>query len=199
MLELLTGSGMALAAGLNAFIPLLGIGLLSRFTDLLTLPAGWQWIESTPALIILGVLLVVEVVADKIPAIDSVNDLLQTAVRPASGGIVFAAGSSSQTAAVTDPATLLQDWQWVPVALGVLLALTTHTTKALSRPVIDASTMGVGAPVTSTAEDASSVGLVLAAVLAPVLVGVAIVVVAVLLVIVVRRWLRYRDAQPRAG
>lgn len=206
MLELLTGSGLALAAGLNAFIPLLGLGLLSRYTDLLALPEGWQWIESTPALVILGVLLLGEMVADKIPAVDSVNDVLQTVVRPASGGLVFAAGSISETSAVTDPATLLEDWRWVPVVLGVLLALTTHTTKALSRPVIDASTVGVGAPVASTAEDASAVGLVLAAVLVPVLVGVVIVVAVVLLVVVLSRWFRLRGRDrarpvggPRAG
>ncbi|WP_127573016.1 DUF4126 domain-containing protein [Georgenia faecalis] len=196
MLELLTGSGLALAAGLNAFIPLLGLGLLSRYTDLLALPQGWQWIESTPALVILGVLLVIEVVADKVPALDSVNDLLQTAVRPASGGIVFAAGSVSETTAVTDPSTLLEDWRWVPIVLGVLLALTTHTTKALSRPVVNASTAGIGAPVASAAEDVSAVGLVLAAVLLPALVAVVVVVVVVLLVILVRRWRAARSARP---
>ena len=196
MLELLTGSGLAMASGLNAFIPLLGLGLLSRFTDMLALPAGWQWLESTPALAILAVLLVVEVVADKIPAVDSVNDLLQTAVRPASGGIVFAAGSSSQTAAVTDPSSLLQDWQWVPVVLGVLLALTTHTTKTLSRPVVNTATAGVGAPVVSTVEDASAVGLVLASLLLPVLVALLVVVVLVLLVLAVRRRLAGRSVGP---
>ncbi|MPV36740.1 DUF4126 domain-containing protein [Georgenia subflava] len=197
MLELLTGSGLAMAAGLNAYIPLLGLGLLSRFTDLLSLPAGWQWLESTPALAVLAVLLLVEVVADKIPAVDSVNDVLQTAVRPVSGGMVFAAGSSSETTAVTDPASLLQDWRWVPVVLGVLLALTTHTTKTLSRPVVNTATVGVGAPVVSTAEDASAVGLVIASVLLPVLVGLLVVVVLVLLVLAVRRRLAARSTPPR--
>ena len=52
---------------------------------------------------IVAVLLAVEVVADKIPALDSVNDVIQTFVRPTAGGIVFGAGTASQTAAVTDP------------------------------------------------------------------------------------------------
>jgi hypothetical protein len=190
VLELLTGSGLAMAAGLNAYIPLLALGLLSRFTGLLSLPTGWDWLSSTPALVVLAVLLAVEVVADKVPAVDSVNDVLQTVVRPTAGGVVFAAGSSSTTAAATDPATLLDGWAWVPVALGVLLALTTHTSKALARPVVNASTLGVGAPVVSAAEDVSAVGLVLAAVLVPVLVGVLVVVAVVLLVLVLRRWRR---------
>ncbi|WP_418605957.1 DUF4126 family protein [Georgenia sp. SUBG003] len=90
---------------------------------------GWQWLESTPALVILAVLLLTEVVADKVPVVDSANDALQTLVRPAAGGVVFAAGSASETAAVTDPGTLAQDWRWVPVLLGVLLALAIHLTK----------------------------------------------------------------------
>ena len=38
--ELLTGLGLASAAGLNAYIPLLAMGLLGRFTDLVNLPQG---------------------------------------------------------------------------------------------------------------------------------------------------------------
>jgi len=196
VLELLTGSGMAMAAGLNAYVPLIGLGLLSRYTDLLALPAGWGWLESTPALVVLGVLLAVEVVADKIPVVDSVNDVLQTVVRPAAGGIVFAAGSASETAAVADPGTLLRDWQWVPIVLGVLLALTTHTTKAVARPAVNTMTAGTGAPVVSAAEDVSSVALVLVSVLLPALVALLVVVVLVLLVLAVRRRIAARAARP---
>jgi hypothetical protein len=189
---------MAMAAGLNAYVPLIALGLLSRFSDLLTLPEGWSWLESTPALAVLAVLLVVEMVADKIPVVDSVNDVIQTAVRPAAGGIVFAAGSSSQTQAVPDPSTLLEDWRWVPVVLGVLLALTTHTAKAVSRPVVNTATAGTGAPVASAVEDASAVGLVLVSVLLPVLAGLLVVVVLVLAVLAVRRWLAGRGRTRRA-
>ena len=87
MFEVLTGAGLAAAAGLNAYIPLLAIGLLSRFTDLVSLPPGWAWLENGWVQIILGVLLVIEIVADKVPAVDSVNDWIQTIVRPAAGGI----------------------------------------------------------------------------------------------------------------
>jgi hypothetical protein len=43
--ELITGYGLATAAGLNAYIPLLAVGLLGRFTDLITLPHTWSWLE----------------------------------------------------------------------------------------------------------------------------------------------------------
>ena len=61
------------------------LGLLSRFTDLVTLPQGWAWLENGWVMTIVGVLLAVEIVADKIPALDSINDAIQTfgARRPA--------------------------------------------------------------------------------------------------------------------
>jgi hypothetical protein len=193
VLELMTGSGLAMAAGLNAYVPLLALGLLSRFTGLLSLPEGWQWLQGDVALVVLGVLLLVEVVADKVPVVDSLNDVLQTVVRPASGGLVLAAGAASQTVAVTDPGAL-EGWRWVPVVLGVLLALAVHGTKALARPAVNATTAGVGAPVVSTVEDVSSVALVLVAVLLPVAVAVLAAGVLVLLVLAIRRRLgRRRD------
>ena len=81
-MELLTGFGLATAAGLNAYIPLLVIGLLSRYTDLINLPGTWAWLDNGWVLLILFVLLAIEFVADKIPAIDTVNDVVQTFVRP---------------------------------------------------------------------------------------------------------------------
>ena len=69
-MELLTGLGMATASGLNAYIPLLALGLLSRFTDLISLPHGWDWLENGWVMAIVAVFLVVEIVADKIPALD---------------------------------------------------------------------------------------------------------------------------------
>jgi hypothetical protein len=177
-MELLTGVGLASAAGLNAYIPLMAMGLLARFTDLVNLPSGWAWLENGWVLAIVAVLLAVEVVADKIPALDSVNDVIQTVVRPTSGGIVFGAGAASQTAAVTDPGAFVSSGQWIPIAIGVVVALVMHLTKTAVRPVANVATAGVAAPVLSTFEDVTSIGLVFAAILLPVLVLVALVLIA---------------------
>jgi hypothetical protein len=181
MLELATGAGLALAAGLNAWIPLLALGLLSRYTDLLALPPGWSWLENGWVLVVLGVLLLLEVVGDKVPVVDSVNDVVQTVVRPGAGGIAFGAGATSETARVEDPGTFLESGAWVPVLLGIVLALAVHLAKAGVRATANAATGGIAAPVLSTAEDGASVGLSLAAVLVPllvvpVLVGLGVVV-----------------------
>ncbi|MDT5127243.1 MAG: hypothetical protein QOH54_2887, partial [Mycobacterium sp.] len=172
-MELLTGFGLATAAGLNAYIPLLALGLLSRFTDLVTLPHAWAWLENGRVMSIVAALLVVEVVADKIPALDSVNDAIQTFVRPTAGGIVFGSGTAAQTSAVTDPGAFAQTGQWIPVVVGVVVALVVSLTKSAVRPAANVATAGVAAPVLSTIEDVTSIGLVFVAILIPVLVLVA--------------------------
>lgn len=170
MLEVLTGSGLAASAGLNAYIPLLLMGLLARYTDLVDLPRAWQWLDNGWVVLILAVLLAVEVVADKVPVVDHVNDVVQTVVRPTAGGLAFGAGSSSQTVTVSNPDTFFSSHQWVPVLVGVLIALGVHLLKAAARPVINATTAGFGAPVASTAEDAASAVMSVVAILLPVLV-----------------------------
>lgn len=170
MLEVLTGSGLAASAGLNAYIPLLLMGLLARYTDLVDLPSGWQWLGNGWVVLILAVLLAVELVADKVPVLDHVNDVVQTLVRPTAGGLAFGAGSSSETVTVSDPDTFFSSHQWVPVVVGVLIALGVHLLKAAARPVINATTAGFGAPIASTAEDATSAVMSVVAILLPVLV-----------------------------
>ena len=193
-MELLTGFGLATAAGLNAYIPLLALGLLSRFTDLVSLPHGWAWLENGWVMTIVAVLLVIEVVADKIPALDSVNDAIQTFVRPTAGGIVFGSGTAAQTSAVSDPGAFAQSGQWIPVVIGVVVALLVSLTKSAVRPAANVATAGMAAPVLSTVEDATSVGLVFLAILLPVLVLVAVVALAWAVVRILRRRRRQRAA-----
>ncbi|MBX7265465.1 DUF4126 domain-containing protein [Micromonospora sp. Llam7] len=176
MLEVLTGTGLAASAGLNAYIPLLITGLLARYTSVIDLPGGWQWLGNGWVLGILAVLLAVEVVADKVPVVDHVNDVVQTVVRPTAGGLAFGAGSASETVTVSDPDSFFAGGgQWLPVLVGVLIALGVHLLKSAARPVINATTAGLGAPVASTAEDATSVVMSLVAIILPVLVLVFLV------------------------
>ncbi|MFE9189335.1 DUF4126 domain-containing protein [Micromonospora sp. NPDC007208] len=175
MFEVLTGTGLAASAGLNAYIPLLILGLLGRYTDLIDLPSGWTWLGNGWVIAIMAVLLAVEMVADKVPVVDHINDVVQTVVRPTAGGLAFGAGSSSETVTVSDPGSFFSSHQWVPVVTGVLLALGVHLLKSAARPVINATTAGFGAPVASTAEDATSVVVSLVAIILPVLVLVFLV------------------------
>jgi len=182
MFELLTGTGLAVAAGLNAYIPLLVLGVAGRLLDFVELPAAWAWLENPWVIAALSVLLVIEIIADKVPVVDSINDWLQTIIRPAAGGIAFGTGAAAETAVVSDPEAFFSSNAWVPVVVGILLALGTHATKMLARPALNAATAGTAAPIVSAAEDFSSVFLSVLALLIPAL-GIAVIAGLILLVI----------------
>lgn len=168
MLAALTGAGLSAAAGLNAYIPFLLVALVARFTDVLDLPHQFAWIESSWAIGIAAVLLLSEVVLDKIAVVDHLNDAVGTFVRPATGGLIFAATAAAQD--YEQGSTLMQDHPWVGVLLGIVTAGVVHTGKAVSRPVVNATTGGLGTPVVSAAEDGASLTLSLVAIFLPVLV-----------------------------
>lgn len=191
-MELMTGFGLATAAGLNAYIPMLSMGLLDRYTTLVNLPHGWDWLANGWVMAIVAVLLMVEIVADKVPALDSVNDAVQTFVRPTAGGIVFGSGTAAQTAAVSDPAEFARTGQWVPVVIGVVTALAVHLTKTAVRPAANVATAGVAAPVLSTIEDFTSVGLTFIAILIPALVLIVLIALVGVAVWLLRRRRRGR-------
>jgi hypothetical protein len=191
VLESLMGIGLASSAGLNAYIPLLIVGLLGRFTDVIDLPASFRWLENPWVIGIVTILFAIEFVADKIPIVDHVNDAIQTVVRPTSGGLVFGAASGSQTATVTDPADFFTNNQWVPIVAGIVISFIVHSMKAAARPVINASTAGVGAPVVSTAEDFVSALMSVVAILLPFLI-IFFILGMVGFFVLVRRWRRRR-------
>jgi uncharacterized membrane protein len=194
VLELLTGIGLATSAGLNAYIPLLVIGLLARYTDLITLPPTWQWLENGWTLVILAILLVIEVVADKIPVVDHINDVVQTVVRPGAGGIAFGAAASSTTVTVQDPGEFFTSNQWVPIAAGVVISLIVHGMKAAARPVVNVATAGIGAPAVSATEDAFSISMSFVAIIFPILI-IGFLIALIALFIVMRRRRRRRKAE----
>ena len=134
------------------------------------LPGGWQWLENGWVLGILTVLLAIEVVADKIPIVDHINDAVQTVVRPTAGGLAFGAAASSQTVTVSDPADFFSNNTWVPIVAGIAISFIVHSMKAAARPIVNASTAGLGAPVASTAEDIFSVSMSFIAIIFPVLI-----------------------------
>ena len=178
---ILTGLGLAAAAGLNAYIPLVIVGFL-QFFDVVDFGAPFDNLANPWVLGVLVVLLLVEVLADKIPAVDSVNDVILTVVRPAAGAVLFAASTSLGT----DIPPV------VALIAGLITAGTVHGTKAAMRPVLNAGTAGAAAPVVSTGEDIASTALAFAAILAPILILVALVVFVWLVV----RWLRRRRREP---
>ncbi|WP_298748940.1 DUF4126 domain-containing protein [uncultured Serinicoccus sp.] len=168
MLAALTGAGLSAAAGLNAYIPFILVALIARFTDVINLPHQYAWIESNWAIGIAAVLLLSEVVLDKVAIVDHLNDAVGTFVRPATGGLIYAASTAAED--FEQGSNFMQDNPWVGVLLGIITAGIVHTGKAVTRPVVNTTTGGLGTPVVSAAEDGAALTLSLVAIFLPVLV-----------------------------
>ncbi|MCC7352713.1 MAG: DUF4126 domain-containing protein [Anaerolineae bacterium] len=177
--------GLSTAAGLNAYLPLLIVALTARFTDLITLQKPWDALEHPIVIVLLAILLIVEMTADKIPAIDTANDVINTAIRPAAGAVLFAA-----------QANLINDVHpALALACGLLIAGTVHAAKSTARPVVTATTGGLGNPVVSVVEDVISAAMTVVSILAPVLVVFFMAAVGYL----AYRWVRRRRAKRAAA
>ena len=171
-MELLTGLlaafGLSASAGLNAYIPLLVIGLVARYTDLIQLGSPWDAITSWWILGLLILLSVVEFFADKIPAVNHANDAVQTLIRPVAGAIVFAASAN----VISDIHPVLA------LAAGLLVAGTVHAVKSVAvRPAVTATTGGVGNVPVSVAEDVLATFLSVLAVVLPILLAFIFLVI----------------------
>jgi len=161
MMGLLAAFGLAAATGLNAYLPLLIVGLLARYTQLIALKAPWNALTHP-------VVLVIEVTVDKIPAVDTVNDVIQTVFRPVAGAILFAASGN----VISNLSPVLA------MICGLLIAGGVHTAKAVARPAVTAGTLGTANPIVSLAEDVVSGATTIIAVVAPaVLAALAFLVV----------------------
>jgi hypothetical protein len=179
-----TAFGLSASAGLNAYIPLLIVGLLARYTDLIHLNSPWDTLSNAWIILFLCLLVIIEMLADKVPAVNHINDLIQTVIRPAAGAIAFAASAN----VVTDVSPVLA------LACGLLVAGTVHVAKAgVVRPAVTATTGGAGNVPVSIAEDVTSTVLSIVAVVLPILIGTLLVVIASF--IIWRIWKRMnRDA-----
>lgn len=176
-MELLTGIftafGLSASAGLNAYIPLLLVGLLARYTNLIQLNRPWDTLTDPWIILLLCVLVIIEMIADKVPAVNHINDAIQTLIRPAAGAIAFAASAN----VITDVNPVLA------LAAGLLIAGSVHVAKAGAlRPMVTATTGGAGNVPVSIAEDIIAFVLSILAVVLPILIGTLLVVLAAFII-----------------
>jgi hypothetical protein len=156
---LLSAFGLSTAAGLNAYIPLLVIGLLDRYTDLVRLSAPYDVLANPWVLLVIALLALVDFVGDKVPAVDHAFHAVGMVVHPVAGAIMFMAANAS--AGAVNPV--------LAAICGLLLAGVTHTARAAARPVATATTAGLANPVVSLVEDIGALALSVMAVLLPLL------------------------------
>jgi hypothetical protein len=172
---------LAACAGFRAWLPLLLTGAFSR--------AGWfelgesfQFLGSNKALALFAIATVVEIVGDKIPAVDHALDAIGTPLRPAVGALLAA----SVLGLVSDPLTAVV----LGTAVGAPAALVPHAAKSALRAASTAFTGGLANPLLSFLEDAATLMLFVLAVLVPLLV---IALLAVMTYLIARRLARSRS------
>ncbi len=181
---ILTAFGLSASAGLNAYIPLLIVGVIAHYTDWIKLNTPYDLLANPWVLIVVGVLLIVEMLADKFPAVNHVNDAIQTLIRPAAGAIVFAASANVITG--VHPV--------IAILCGLFVAGSVHTVKAAAiRPAVTATTGGAGNIPVSIAEDVIATVVSVLSIVLPILV----VVFLILFVALIIWWIRRRAIRKR--
>jgi hypothetical protein len=175
-LEIARAIALAIAlsacAGLRAWLPLLLVGSLARF-NLLTLGPSWHFLASNQALLLFGVATVIEVVGDKIAAVDHLLDAISTVLRPAAGSLLAA----SVLSFAHDPLVALV----AGIAIGAPVALVPHAVKTGLRAYSTGLTAGLANPVLSVIEDALALLLFVLAVVVPLLTALLFAAVTVFL------------------
>jgi hypothetical protein len=175
LFSIFSAFGLSASAGLNAYIPLLVIGVLAHYTKLVKLTPPFDTLANPWILIMLGLLLIIEMLADKVPAVNHLNDLIQTFVRPIAGAIAFAAGTN----VVHGISPVLA------LACGLLVAGSVHIAKSAAvRPLVTATTGGAGNVPVSVAEDVASTAVSITSILLP----AAIAVLAAILLLALLWW-----------
>jgi hypothetical protein len=154
----MTALGLSTAAGLNAYLPLLILGGLGRWTDLITLDPPYDALAEPVVMLAIAAIATIDFVGDKVPAIDSVLHAIGLVVAPVSGALLALAATGSD---VIDPA--------IAVVLGVAAAGATHGARSIARPASTAFSGGAGNPVLSLGEDGVSTLLSFIAVIVPVI------------------------------
>lgn len=144
---LLSALGLSGAAGLNAYIPLLIVGLMNRL-GYMDLNGPFDILSNPYFMVLVGLLAALDFVGDKIPGVDHALHVAGSVINTGAGAVLAA---SQMGVADVPPA--------VSAVLGLLVAGGVHATRTAVRPVATATTAGLGNPVVSAAEDAGSLTL----------------------------------------
>lgn len=159
LLSVALGIGLAAAAGLRIFLPML-VASIAAWTGWLPLSEELAWLGTLPAMLMLGVAAAIEVAAYYVPGVDHVLDAVATP-------LALVAGTVLAAAAMTDLPPLVK-WTTAIVAGGGVAGLT-HGASALLRAKSAATTGGLGNPVVATGELGGSVLVSILAIAAPVI------------------------------
>ncbi len=176
-----TPYGLALASGVDAYIPLLFFAICVRFLHLFKVNPNLAFVTQDWFIIALVILALADLFADKIPVVDHIWDAIHTVVRPVAGAIVAAAASTDQTSGAAFV---------VPLILGGTLAGMAHTTKTATRLASTATTAGIANVGLSIAEDVMVVIATLLSLFAPIVMVIVVVLFVIIFLVIMPRLFR---------
>lgn len=158
---LLAGIGVAVAAGLSPFVPLLVVGI-AGVGKKFTLNSALTFVGSWPTVIVAGLLIGLDIFASKLPGIARYYNLVNYGLRPLIGGLVCAAVVSSNDLPV-----------FVTFIIGAAIAGLTFFLTLKLRPVLLANRKYavVFEPLISIGQDGIAMVLAVVSVLLPVVGG----------------------------
>ena len=139
--------GVGWASGVNLYAAMLALRM-ARATGYTDVPPGLEIVQNPLVIGAAGLMYAVEIVADKIPEVDSVWDKLLTFIRLPAGALLAAGMFDDQSMALELPATIV----------GGGLAATAHASKAGSRVIINTNPETFTTGTASIAEDVSLFG-----------------------------------------
>ena len=185
--------GFSFAAGINLYATVAILGLASRY-GWVVLPPQFQAFNNDFVIGAAIVMYLVEFFADKIPYVDTLWDMIHTAIRPVGGALI----------AVTTLGEASPTVEGLIALLGGAVAAGSHLTKTSTRAAANASPEPFSNWILSISEDLFVVGLGYLAIQYPVAAFVVAVVLLAFIVIflaviirTVRRWFsRRRVAAP---
>jgi hypothetical protein len=182
MMGLFSALSLSTAAGLNAYIPLLVVGLLARYTNLITLGQPYDILTNPWVLLGLALIAILDMVGDKVPGIDHALHMAGVVISPLAGLVL---GLATASGGQIDPT--------LAGVIGLIAAGATHGTRMAARPVATATTLGTANPVISAVEDIVALIMSVLAILVPALAFLLLLVFAFVIFRLVRGILRRRE------
>jgi hypothetical protein len=156
-LSIALGVGLAAAVGFRVFLPMLVMSV-AAYTGHLTLSSGLEWLGTAPALVMLSVATVLEILAYYIPGVDNLLDVVAAPAALIAGTVVSAA-------VITDLPPIVK-WTTAVIAGGGAAGLTQGLTSLL-RAKSTVMTAGLGNHALATGELGGALILSLLALAAP--------------------------------
>jgi hypothetical protein len=178
ILSIFLGIGLASASGFRVFLPLFALSLASYF-HVFEINENWLWIGGMPALITLGIAMIVEIGAYYIPFVDNLLDTIATPLAAIAGTVVMAS-------TMIDVSPMMS---WVTAIIaggGTATAMQGMTT--VTRLASSVKTGGLGNPIVSTAETGTAITLSSLAIFMPIIAVVFVIIIFSIVYLIYRKF-----------